>query len=192
MKIGFIGLGKLGLPCAMAMESRGNTVMGFDHDPKIKTYLELRKVPYKENDIQDYLDKTDIKLVDPYNMVGNCDIIFVAVQTPHGPEYEGITRLPSTREDFDYSFLKEAVKSLAEIATKKGVSQIVAIISTVLPGTIDKHIKPIIAKEGHRLQLVYNPFFIAMGTTIEDVLKPEFVLLGVDDPEASKVVENFY
>jgi UDPglucose 6-dehydrogenase len=44
----------------------------------------------------------------------------------------------------------------------------VVIISTVLPGTIQKHIKPII---DDNLKLCYNPFFIAMGTTIHDFLK---------------------
>ena len=52
MKIGFIGLGKLGLPCAMAIESKGHEVTGWDTDPKIQDYLKDRKVPYKEKDIE--------------------------------------------------------------------------------------------------------------------------------------------
>jgi UDPglucose 6-dehydrogenase len=54
------------------------------------------------------------------------------------------------------------------------------IISTVLPGTIRREIIPLIEKD-KRINLVYNPFFIAMGTTIHDFLNPEFVLLGMDD-----------
>ena len=192
MKIGFMGLGKLGLPCALAIESRGHEVIGFDYDPKIEKYLAESKIPYKEKDAENYLPTTKIKMVDPYDMVGECDIIFVTVQTPHNEEFEGITRLPEKRVDFNYHYLIDAMIVLTRSCQKKNVEQIVAVVSTVLPGTIDRDILPIIRGSGNRVKLAYNPFFIAMGTTIEDFLYPEFVLLGMDDPEAMKVVENFY
>ena len=52
----------------------------------------------------------------------------------------------------------------------------VAIISTVLPGTIEREIIPI---KTEYIQLAYNPYFIAMGTTISDFINPEFVLLDI-------------
>ena len=52
--------------------------------------------------------------------------------------------------------------------------KIVVIISTVLPGTIDREIRPLL---NEHVRLCYNPFFIAMGTTIKDFMEPEFVLL---------------
>ena len=64
-----------------------------------------------------------------------------------------------------------------------------AIISTVLPGTIRREIIPLIGKH---FRLCYNPFFISMGNTIEDFLNPEFVLLGYDDGQARKKIEEFY
>ena len=59
------------------------------------------------------------------------------------------------------------------------------IISTA-SGTINREIKPILSKH---IKLAYNPFFIAMGTTIDDFMNPEFVLLGVDDVEAAKEIK---
>jgi UDPglucose 6-dehydrogenase len=58
-----------------------------------------------------------------------------------------------------------------------------------LPGTIEKYIKPVLSD---KIKLCYNPFFIAMGTTINDFLNPEFVLLGVDDKSAAEKVIDFY
>jgi len=58
-----------------------------------------------------------------------------------------------------------------------------------LPGTISRLIKPIL---GTHLKLCYNPFFIAMGTTINDFLNSEIILFGVDDEGASKKAEEFY
>ena len=192
MKIGFMGLGKLGLPCALAIESRGHEVVGFDYDPKIEKYLSEGQIPYKEKDVEKYLPTTNIKVVDPYDMVGVCDIIFVTVQTPHNEKFEGTTRLPEERVDFNYHYLQDAIITLSRDCEKKNVDQIVSVVSTVLPGTMDREIIPIIRGGKNRIKLAYNPFFIAMGTTIEDFLDPEFVLLGIDDEEAAHTVIKFY
>ena len=42
MNIGFMGLGKLGLPCALAIDSKGHNVIGYDINDEVKTYLEKR------------------------------------------------------------------------------------------------------------------------------------------------------
>jgi UDPglucose 6-dehydrogenase len=85
--------------------------------------------------------------------------------------------------------LVSAIKELDEAITLNGKPKVVAIISTVLPGTVEREIKPIISP---LFKLCYNPYFIAMGTTIRDFEDPEFVLLGVDDEEAAKCMEEFY
>ena len=61
MKIGFVGLGKLGLPVALAVESKGHEVVGYDISDKVKNIIEAKKLPYKEIWAQDYLDKSKIK-----------------------------------------------------------------------------------------------------------------------------------
>jgi UDPglucose 6-dehydrogenase len=81
------------------------------------------------------------------------------------------------------------MKSISSIVDTQENEKIVVIISTVLPGTVEKYIKPILSS---KIKLCYNPYFIAMGTTINDFLNPEFILLGVDDEEASNTVESFY
>ena len=48
MNIGFMGMGKLGLPCALAVEMRGHKVIGYDPSPSIKEILDTKKLPYKE------------------------------------------------------------------------------------------------------------------------------------------------
>jgi UDPglucose 6-dehydrogenase len=78
---------------------------------------------------------------------------------------------------------------LSDEIEKQKIDKVVIIISTVLPGTIRQKIKPLI---GLHTKLCYNPFFIAMGTTMKDFLEPEFILFGVDDAEAAKKTENFY
>ena len=166
MKIGFVGLGKLGLPCALAIEARGHEVRGCDPSPTVAVTLSERLLPYQEIGAQELLAQTKIELVDARNLAEWSDLIFIAVQTPHQPEYEGVTRLPETRADFDYSHLCAALESVDSAECP------VVVISTVLPETL--------ASLG-ATHVLYNPFFIAMGTTIPDFCNPEFVLIGTDN-----------
>ena len=189
MKIGFVGLGKLGLPVALAVESKGHDVIGFDISENVKNIIEAKKIPYKEIWAQDYLDKSNIKFESLDNVVEHSEIIFVPIQTPHDPLYEGITRIPDKRVDFDYSYLKAGMKKLSDSIEKQKKDKVVIIISTVLPGTIRQEIKPLLGKH---TKICYNPFFIAMGTTMKDFLYPEFILFGVDDLDAADKAEKFY
>jgi len=189
VKIGFIGLGKLGLPVALAVESKGHDVVGYDISDHVKSIIEAKKIPYREIWAQEHLDKSNIRFVDVVTVVRHSEIIFVPIQTPHSPEYEGITRIPEKRVDFDYTWLKEGMKTLSDEIERQGNDKVVVIISTVLPGTIRKEIKPLL---GSHTKLCYNPFFIAMGTTMRDFLHPEFVLFGVDNDEAAVKAEKFY
>tara|TARA_Y100000593_G_C4305126_1_gene335359 strand:+ start:170 stop:1411 length:1242 start_codon:yes stop_codon:yes gene_type:complete len=189
MNVGFVGLGKLGLPCALAINARGHNVYGYDINIEVKNILEKKKLPYREEGAPGLLEKHNIIWAELSNVVSSSDIIFVPIQTPHNPEYEGTTRLPEGRVDFDYSWLKSGIANLSNEIHKQGKDKIVVIISTVLPGTIRREIKPLLSDH---VKLCYNPFFIAMGTTIKDFVNPEFVLFGVDDEGAYETAKRFY
>ena len=191
MNIGFIGLGKLGLPCALAVESRGHKVVGYDPSQQVKDIIDTKKLQYQEIWAQEHLEKSKIEIKSVEEVVGESEIIFVPIQTPHGEKFEGTTRLPDKREDFDYTFLKKGIKELSEEIWYQQAKKVVIIISTVLPGTIRREIKPIIESNPY-FKLCYNPFFIAMGTTMRDFLDPEIVLFGVDDKKAAEKAKKFY
>lgn len=191
MKIGFVGLGKLGLPVAVTMALKGHDVIGFDKNAKRMTrspqeYQEAG--PDGTGYFNDWLRKSSIRFGSLTDVVAHGEIVFVAVQTPHDPMYEGITRLPDERVDFDYSYLREAIQAIV-----KEVHHpiIVAIISTVLPGTVKREIIPIV-RDNVNIKIVYTASFIAMGTTMRDFLNHEFVLVGTDDDEAAKIMRTFY
>jgi UDPglucose 6-dehydrogenase len=149
VNVGWVGLGKLGLPIAEEI-AKTHTVLGHD----VRSHLHLDRVQRST----------------PGEMCDRSDLIFVAVQTPHEPEFEGVTRIPDTRSDFDYTHLVAAVRDLADTSPARPP---LVIISTVLPGTIEREILPL--WDG---PVVYNPLFIAMGEEVADFLDPEFVLLG--------------
>ena len=154
MKVGFIGLGKLGMPCAEAMAVR-YPVTGYDISSKTSDKIEISNTLHGS-----VVDK---------------DIVFVAVQTPHDPDYDGsqpITHLPT--KDFDYSIVKEV---LAQINSWANPKQLIVLISTVLPGTVRRELEPCITNA----RFIYNPYLIAMGSVEWDMINPEMVIIGTRD-----------
>lgn len=191
MKIGFVGLGKLGLPVALALETAGHEVFGYDINPAVAGYVANRQIPYEEVYVPQLLESTELRVLSSVEAVvaEAPDVVFVPVQTPHAVRFEGVTRLPEERVDFDYSWLRNACSDLADALREAGHTTIVAIISTVLPGTIEREIMPVLGPE---CRLVYTPQFIAMGTVVPDFLEPEFTLLGVDDHDAAQTMEEMF
>lgn len=154
MNIGFIGLGKLGLPCASEIASKNHIVYGYD-------------IEYRKSEIINVCSNIE-------QVVNNSEIIFIAVPTPHHPDYDGSK--PSMHlepKDFDYSIVKECLSEVNKYA--KG--QLVVLISTVLPGTTREQLRPILSNA----RFVYNPYLIAMGTVAWDMVNPEMVMIGTED-----------
>lgn len=177
--VGVVGLGKLGLPLAVTLAIEGFSVIGYDLDDSRMTPDALADWELDRKGsgllLDEFVDTegTELRFAGLNALVEAADCIFVAVETPHQPLYEGVTPLPSSRADFDYTFLRRAVGDIVAAANQKVT---IGIISTVLPGTIRREILPI--TQGHNL--VYCPQFIAMGRTSKDFLNPEFILIGTD------------
>jgi UDPglucose 6-dehydrogenase len=153
-KVGFIGLGKLGLTCAEVMANHYD-VTGYDIYPRTSDKIKISET------LEDAV-------------VGK-DIIFVAVQTPHDPIYDGsqpITHLAN--KDFDYTIVNQV---LEEINTWMLPHQMVVLISTVLPGTTRRELREHIKFA----RFVYNPYLIAMGSVAWDMVNPEMVIIGTED-----------
>ena len=197
MKIGFLGLGKLGLPCAVATDAKGHEVVGYDVNPMITSSKHPKDLLYTQEadetgkgTIMPMLEQSNLKIVDTIQeVVEHSEIIFVAIQTPHKECFEGHIPIPEQREDFNYEWLINCIKELSDVLDKMNVKKIVTIISTVLPGTLRKYIFPILSKN---ISLCYNPYFIAMGSVVYDFYNPEFILLGHIDDDAEKKVKEFY
>ena len=192
MNIGMVGLGKLGLPIALALEMHGHTVIGYDINPDMmqKEKCAFRECgPNGEPSLEPFLRKSNLQFGSLRELVNQSEIIFVAVQTPHEERFEGITPLPEERVDFDYTYLVKAVHDVSKEAShiKKQISLV--IVSTVLPGTVRSKLVP---QTNEYVHLCYNPSFVGMGTAMRDFLNPEFVLFGVWDNSAAKMAEKLY
>lgn len=151
-KIGFIGLGKLGMPCAEAIRKKGFHVAGYD-------------IAHKSSDLVEIRDSIE-------DLVQDRDIVFVATPTPHEEGYDG--REPTSHlevKNFNYDSVK---KVLTKCNKNMGVTQSLVLISTVLPGTIRRELAPLVTN----VKLLYNPYLIAMTTVADDMINPEMIMIG--------------
>lgn len=190
MNVGFVGFGKLGAPVGLAIESRGHNVMAYDTNPDVERYFAEGTYPHTEEGLLPLLSKTKITFVNTVSeVVTASDIVFCPIQTPHEPQYEGTTRIPEDRADFDYTYLENALSEISDACARLAVRKTVAVISTCLPGTFEGRLKGLLAPN---IDYVYTPQFIAMGNVIDDYLNPEFNLIGVESEEAADQLEHFY
>ena len=170
-KIGFIGLGKLGMPCAEAIRKKGFHVAGYDIAPKSSDLVEIRD---------------SIK-----ELVEDRNIVFVATPTPHEEGYDG--REPTSHKevkDFNYEAVTKVLTKCNQYMNK---DQTLVLISTVLPGTIRREFAPLMTNT----KLLYNPYLIAMGTVADDMINPEMIMIGTRKGEYATAykaqhLESFY
>ena len=166
--VGFIGIGKLGLACAEVM-AQTYDVTGYDIYPRTSDKIA----------ISDTLE----------GAVKGKDVIFVAVQTPHDPIYDGsqpITHLPN--KDFDYTIVNQVLADINQYVTQ---DQLVVLISTVLPGTTRRELR----KHITNARFIYNPYLIAMGSVAWDMVNPDIIIIGTEDGSVTgdaKLLTDFY
>jgi len=167
-RVGFVGIGKLGSDCAEVMAEHYDLV-GYDI---------VERHP-KNFPMVDSLEEA----------VKDKDFVFVAVQTPHDPEYGGekpTTHLP--KRDFDYTVVEDCLRDINQYLTKR---TLVVLISTTSPGTVRKRLAPLITKG----RFIYDPYLIAMGSTKWDMVNPEMVIIGTEDGSETgdaKLLIDFY
>lgn len=159
-KIGFIGIGKLGLDCAEVMAEK-HDVWGYDIYPRTSD---------------------SVKVCGIEELCANAEWIFIAVPTPHAEGYDG--SVPSshmTPKDFGHEAVIDAINKVNQYATE---SKKVVLISTVLPGTTRSKFITLLDKKH---QFLYNPYLIAMGSVKWDMANPEMVIIGTEDGELTGV-----
>ncbi len=169
MKIGFIGIGKLGLPCAEVIAEKGNDVTGYDvanvKSDKVTVCSSIKEAVKDRN------------------------IVFIAVPTPHHPDYDG--KAPTAHlepKDFGYDIVIDCIR---EANMHMNKDQLLVLISTVLPGTVRREFAPLVTNT----RFVYNPYLIAMGTVAWDMVNPEMIMIGTDDGSTTgdaKELVDFY
>jgi UDPglucose 6-dehydrogenase len=188
MKITVIGTGYVGLVSGVCFSDVGNSVLCLDVDTSKIDKLNAGQIPIHEPGLDSLVERNAgagrlFFTTDYDRAVEHAEIIFIAVGTP--PDEDGSA---------DLRHILSAAKSIGQRITKPVV---VVDKSTVPVGTADSVRKTIgdeIAKRGLTIafSVVSNPEFLKEGAAIEDFMRPDRIIVGSDDPQATKLMRQLY
>jgi len=187
--ISVIGLGKLGLCSAACFASKGYKIIGVDIDRCRVDLINDGQNPILETNLTETLKKgkNNLKATTNYKeAIDNTQVTFVIVATPS--EADG---------SFSNQQLEESLRAIGAALKTKNQYHLVAITSTVMPGTCE-HVGKFILEEtsgkicGKDFGIAYNPEFIALGSVIHDFLNPDFLLIGEINKKDGDILEEIY
>lgn len=186
-QVAVIGLGKLGLPLAALMATRGHEVRAFDAMPSVRRAVRSGTPDSREPDLLPTLQAAQENL----HVV---DSIFEAIHGWAESSYIIVPTESLPNGAFDVSIVKQVVASIGQ-ALKPGQEHVVDIVSTVMPGDCESVLVPELFRSSGRtrnsgLALCYNPEFIALGSVIRDMEYPDMQLLGAQDDWAADHVSS--
>jgi GDP-mannose 6-dehydrogenase len=191
MKLSIFGLGYVGCVSAACFARDGHDVVGVDVNPLKVEIINAGRSPIVEPGIEELIGKAVAagKLratTDAHKAVADSDVSLVCIGTPG--QHNG---------SLDLTFIKRACQQIGEALTSKTRYHIVAIRSTMLPGTIEQTVTPALEvfsgkRAGRDFGVAINPEFLREGTSIYDFDHPPFTLIGADNEDTSVPLGRLY
>jgi UDPglucose 6-dehydrogenase len=189
MNIAIVGLGFVGLSISSVLASKNYNVVGIDIDNQKCSDIRNGVLPLFEPDLENTLRiglKKKLTVSNNFSLIKNCDIIFVAVGTPQ-----------KSNGAIELSMIKKATATIGQIIRKSKKNPIIFIKSTVIPGTTQNVILPILEKKSGKkadrgFGLISNPEFLQESNAIRDAKYPHAIVLGGKQSKYMKKAKMFF
>src|SRR5580704_7175694 len=175
--IAVLGLGYVGCVTAACLASLGHRVLGVERDEYKVRQMQQGRAPFFEPGLEDLVRENiqsgRLSVSTSADAIAEADIALVCVGTPS--EKNGNLALRQ---------LGRAVEEIAQNLSRSGKPLIVAIRSTVFPGTCEELVLPIFA-DNPAVTVVAHPEFLREGLAVRDFLEPSLLVVGgSNNPEA--------
>ena len=183
MKIAVVGSGYVGLVLGACLAETGNDVTCIDKVASKVRSLRRGIIPIYEPGLEEMVKRNRAEkrlefTTDLPKAVRTATIVFIAVGTPQ-------------HEDGSAD-LTHVLDVAREIAKAMNGYKVIVDKSTVPVGTAAR-VREIIAREtSHPFSVVSNPEFLKQGAAVEDFLKPDRVVIGVEDDRARQLMVDLY
>ncbi len=183
MNVAVVGTGYVGLVMGAGLAEMGNTVICADVDAGKIERLAHGEVPIYEPGLDPLVVRNQGEgrlafTTDVGDAVERSDVVFIAVGTP--PDEDGSADLTH-------------VLSVADtIGRHMNRPKVVVTKSTVPVGTAEKVRAAVAARTKVRFSVASNPEFLKEGAAVQDFMKPDRIVLGVDSPEAEAALRELY
>jgi UDPglucose 6-dehydrogenase/GDP-mannose 6-dehydrogenase len=189
MKVSIIGTGYVGLVTGVCLAEKGHQVICVDVDAEKTDKINHGISPIHEKGLEDLLRRnlgirlnatTDLEVA-----VLETDITLIAVGTP----FNG--------SEIDLTYIRNAASQIGSALRNKSAYHVVAVKSTVVPGTTDQVVRPLLEetsskKAGIDFGVGMNPEFLTEGEAIQDFMYPDRIVLGGMDENSLLRLEQLY
>jgi GDP-mannose 6-dehydrogenase len=184
-RIAVFGLGYVGCVTAACFARLGHTVVGVDRDLHKVNDVNAGRAPFYEPGLLEIVEEAVAKKLlsatsSSAEALANADVALICVGTPS--ERNGNLGLDQ---------LRRVTEEIAGIVANRTQPLIVAIRSTVFPGTCEEIVIPALAGSPG-VKVVSNPEFLREGAAVKDFLEPSLIVVGGKDPESVEFVARLY
>lgn len=189
MKVSIVGTGYVGLVTGVCFAEKGQHVVCVDIDKEKVSKINQGVPPIFEIGLEELLKKNigrSLKATtDLENAVLESEVTLIAVGTP----FDG--------QQIDLSYVKEVARQIGAALRRKNAYHLVVVKSTVVPGTTDQVILPILEqasgkKAGLDFGVGMNPEFLTEGQAVDDFMYPDRIVLGGIDGRSISTMAVLY
>lgn len=189
MKVSVIGTGYVGLVSGVCLAATGHEVVCVDNDTSKVARINAGDPPIYELGLEELLKQHVGKnlraTTDLQNAVNDTDISLIAVGTP----FDGSA--------IDLRYIREVARQIGAALRDKPDYHVVIVKSTVVPGTTEEMVLPILEKAsgkraGADFGVGMNPEFLREGEAIADFMEPDRIVLGGIDPRSVDALGQLY
>jgi UDPglucose 6-dehydrogenase len=190
-KISTVGTGYVGLCTAVGFALKGYEVVTSTRDPEKADTINKGLPPFFEPGLEDLLKKAVSKgylrcVLDRGEAILNTDVTFVATATPSQPDGR-----------INLQHVQDSAREIGEALNKKSTYHLVVVKSTVIPGTTQNIVKPVLEKHSNKrcgadFGLCMNPEFLREGSAVHDTFHPDRIIIGEYDQKSGDVLEALY
>jgi GDP-mannose 6-dehydrogenase len=191
LSVSVFGLGYVGSVSAACFASMGHKVIGVDVSRAKVEMMDSGRTPIVEARMQELVTEASKAgrlraTSDPAEAVSNSGVSFVCVGTPS-----------LKNGKLDLSHIQNVAREIGAAIRQKKAPHVFVLRSTVLPGTTETVVLPILEKEsgkqcGEDFTVCYNPEFMREGSAVADFLQPPYTILGARDPRHLAPLRELY
>jgi len=191
VKLSVFGLGYVGCVAAACLADAGHDVVGVDVNPTKVEIINSGKSPIIEDGISELIAKVVAAgqlsaTIDSARAIRESDISLVCVGTPS-----------NQNGSLHLRHVEQVCSEIGAALKNKNSRHIVVIRSTMLPGTIENTVVPVLEETSGKkavkdFGICINPEFLREGSSLKDYHAPPFTLIGADDEETTSAVQSLY
>jgi UDPglucose 6-dehydrogenase len=189
MKVSVVGTGYVGLVSGVCLAAKGHDVVCVDSDAAKVARINAGDPPIYELGLEDLLKKhigRNLRATsDLQEAVAESEISLIAVGTP----FDGLA--------IDLSYIREVSGQVGAVLRNKTAYHVVVVKSTVVPGTTETTVLPILEEASHKragpdFGVGMNPEFLREGEAISDFMAPDRIVLGGIDERSIAALDELY